>query len=90
LLPEVFSTAVTPNELTPSPKTVIIITNSKPSPIMNIAAYQASSILATAATSKKQKRGVRECKLVQSAYTNLKGKSLNLYSTVVNGQMLTD
>jgi len=85
LVPEVFSTAVTPNKLSPSPKTVI--TNPKPSPTMHVAAYQASSI---SATSKKQKRGVRKCKLVQSAYANLKGKFLNLYSTVVNGQMLTD
>jgi len=43
LVPEVFSTAVTPNEFAPSPKTVI--TNPKPSPTMHVAAYQATSIL---------------------------------------------
>jgi len=89
MVPETFPTAVTANELTTSPKTV----TANHSPTMQVATYQKSSVLANAAAERKQisvKKGARKRRLLHSASTNLTGKYINLYSTIVNGLKLTD
>jgi len=86
VVPKTFPTA---NELTFSPKTVTTTANhSILSLTIQVATNLRLSVSVNAAADKKQKslkRGIKKCKLVHSASTNLKGKCINLYSTIVNG-----